>query len=69
MKKEDFKPMCEINAYVAESDEKYLEGVDLVRVLDGGTVYMKNLFGEERTFKGRIVEISFRRGRLTLAPA
>lgn len=65
--------MCEINAYVAvigsDKEEVFLEGVDTVRQEPDGVLYMRNLFGEERTFKGSIKEISFRKGRLLLVPA
>ncbi len=66
--------MCEINAYVTVAseggkEELYLEGVDTVRQQEGGVLYMRNLFGEERTFKGTIAEISFRKGRMLLVPA
>lgn len=59
--------MCDTTA-VAKSgagEEIVLENVDLIRPSDG-EVYMRNLFGEEVRFKGRIIEISLRRNRITL---
>lgn len=65
--------MCEINAFVVvageDKEEVFLEGVDTVRAEEGGVLYMRNLFGEERTFRGSIREISFRKGRMLLVPA
>jgi len=60
--------MCDVKAYApAEGggEELYLEGVTLIRPKDG-SVYLRNLFGEERTFTGRIKEISLKENRVTL---
>jgi len=62
--------MCDTTAYArAESgDETVLENVDVIRPGDG-VVYLRNLFGEELTFAGRIVEISLMKHRLVLERA
>lgn len=60
--------MCELNAYTLDEKGKevmYLESVTTVRP-DGGAVYLKNLFGEERTFQGRITEILFNKNKMIL---
>jgi len=59
--------MCDTTAIAkaGESESVVLENVDIIRP-EGGEVYMRNLFGEEVRFKGRIVEISLRRNRITL---
>ena len=59
--------MCDTGAYVAaeSGEELILESIDLVRP-EGGTVYLKNIFGEERTFEGKIKEISLSRHRIIL---
>ena len=51
--------MCDTNAYIEKdgNEELYLENVNLIRPEDG-KIYLKNLFGEEKTFKGSIKEIS-----------
>ena len=51
--------MCDTNAYIDKdgNEELYLENVNLIRPEDG-KIYLKNLFGEEKTFKGSIKEIS-----------
>lgn len=59
--------MCETNAFI-ETDGKevlYLENVDTI--LPGeGTIFLKNLFGEQKTFEGTIKEISLARHRIIL---
>ncbi len=55
--------MCETNAYVGE--ELYMDNVDIVR-LEDGRVYLKNLFGQEKLFKGSIREISLAKHRIVL---
>ena len=52
--------MCETNAFIYKNgrEDLYLESVDLL-VPEGGKVYLKNLFGEQKTFEGHIKEISF----------
>lgn len=61
--------MCDTNAYVISdnSEELYLESVDILKPEDG-KVYLKNLFGEQKVFEGRLKEISFRKGRIILEP-
>ncbi len=51
--------MCEANAYIDKDGEEelFLESVNIIRPEDG-KVYLKNLFGEEKSFEGRIAEIS-----------
>lgn len=55
--------MCETNAYVGE--ELYLDNVDIVR-FEEDKVYLKNLFGQEKLFKGSIKEISLAKHRIVL---
>ncbi len=59
--------MCEANAYIYKDgvETLYLEGVDIV-VPEGGKIYMKNLFGEQKTFEGRIKEMSLIKHRIVL---
>jgi predicted RNA-binding protein len=59
--------MCEANAYVyKEGDEElYLENVDIMRP-EGGKIFLKNLFGEQKVFEGEIKEISLLRHKIVL---
>jgi predicted RNA-binding protein len=59
--------MCDTNAYIDKegNEELYLENVNLIRPEDG-RVYLKNLFGEEKTFKGTIKEISLNSHKIIL---
>lgn len=59
--------MCEANAYIYRDgkEDLYLENVDVL-IPEGATVYLKNLFGEQKTFEGRVKEISLLRHRIIL---
>lgn len=61
--------MCDTNAYIrtGDSEELYLESVDILRPEDG-KVFLKNLFGEQKVFEGRLKEISFLKRRIILEP-
>ncbi len=59
--------MCEANAYVLKDggEELYLENVDVMKPEDG-KILLKNLFGEQKVFDGRIKEISLLRHKIIL---
>ena len=59
--------MCDTNAYVIEGDVEtlLLESLTLIRP-EGGKVYLRNLFGEERSFEGVISEVSFAKNKVLL---
>ncbi len=59
--------MCEANAYVYRDgvEELYLENVDLL-VPEGNTIFLKSLFGEQKTFQGTVREISLLKHRILL---
>jgi len=59
--------MCETNVYIDDNgkEQLYLEDVDIIRPEDG-KVFMKNIFGEQRTFEGFIKEISLARHKVVL---
>jgi len=59
--------MCETNVYIDNEgkEELYLENVDIIRP-EGGRIYMKNLFGEQKSFEGSIKEISLTRHKIIL---
>ena len=62
--------MCEANAYIVKegTEELYLENVDVL-VPEGGKIYLKNLFGEQKTFEGHVKEISLIRHKILLEEA
>lgn len=59
--------MCESNVYIEKDgkEELYLESVDIIKPGEG-KVYMKNLFGEQKTFEGTIKEISLVKHKIVL---
>jgi len=59
--------MCEANAYVYEKGEEelYLENVDIMRP-EGGKIYLRNLFGEQKIFDGQIREVSLLHHKIVL---
>ncbi|MFQ3573608.1 MAG: CooT family nickel-binding protein [Thermodesulfovibrionales bacterium] len=59
--------MCEANAYIYKNGEEtlYLEGVDVL-IPEGDTIFLKNLFGEQKTFHGRIKEMSLVKHKILL---
>ncbi len=59
--------MCESNVYIEKDgkEELYLENVDILKP-EGGKVYMKNLFGEQKIFEGAIKEISLIKHKIVL---
>jgi predicted RNA-binding protein len=59
--------MCEANAYIYKDggEELYLENVDVMKP-EEGKIFLKNLFGEQKVFEGRIREISLLRHKIVL---
>jgi predicted RNA-binding protein len=59
--------MCEVNAYLETdgAEELYLENVDILKP-EGGKIFMKSLFGEQKLFEGSIKEISLIKRRIIL---
>jgi len=59
--------MCELNAYLSGDgrEDLFLENVDTIRV-EGGKIYLRNLFGEEKTFEGQLKELSLRTKKILL---
>ncbi len=59
--------MCDTNAYVYKDgkEDLYLENVDAL-VMEGNRIHLRNLFGEQKTFEGRVKEISLRRHKILL---
>jgi predicted RNA-binding protein len=59
--------MCEANAYIYENGEEklYLESVDILKP-EGDIIYLRNLFGEQKEFKGKIREISLLSHKIVL---
>jgi predicted RNA-binding protein len=59
--------MCEANAYIYSDgkEELYLENVDIMRP-EGGKIYLRNLFGEQKVFEGEIKEVSLLNHKIIL---
>ncbi|MEW6163309.1 MAG: CooT family nickel-binding protein [Nitrospirota bacterium] len=59
--------MCEANAYIYRDgkEELYLENVDIMRP-EGGKIYLRNLFGEQKVFEGEVKEISLLNHKIVL---
>ncbi|NOY65402.1 MAG: CooT family nickel-binding protein [Nitrospirae bacterium] len=59
--------MCEANAYILEDGEEklYLENVDILKP-EGEKIYLRNLFGEQKEFEGKIKEISLIKHKIIL---
>ncbi len=59
--------MCDLSAFVQaiDGEELLLESVDYIRP-EGDTVFLRNIFGEEKTYEGRIKEISLSGHRVVL---
>ncbi len=59
--------MCEANAYIDVNgrEELYLESVDVMRP-EGGKIFLKNLFGEQKVFDGEVKEISLLKHKIVL---
>jgi predicted RNA-binding protein len=59
--------MCEASAYLYKNgkEELYLESVDILQP-EGDLIFLKNLFGEQKTFRGKVREISLLRHKIVL---
>jgi predicted RNA-binding protein len=59
--------MCEASAYICRDgkEELYLDSVDML-IPEGDRIFMKNLFGEQKTFNGRVKEISLLKHKILL---
>jgi predicted RNA-binding protein len=59
--------MCEASAYIYRDgkEELYLDSVDML-VPEGDKIFLRNLFGEQKTFEGRLKEISLLKHKILL---
>ncbi len=59
--------MCEAHAYLSKQgrEELVMQSVDVVRP-EGDTLYIQNIFGEQRWLKGRIKEMNLVQHRIVL---
>ena len=57
--------MCEAHAFLLKDgrEEKVMESVDLVQ-MDGDDIKLVNIFGEQKTLKGRIKMYSSSEGKI-----
>jgi len=61
--------MCEAHAYLLrdKTEEKILESVDLVE-MDGEDIHMVNIFGEQKTIRGKLTRYDNREGKIIIEP-
>ena len=61
--------MCEAHAYMVRDkiEEKILESVDLME-MDGDDIHMVNIFGEQKTIRGKITRYNNREGKIIIEP-
>ncbi|MBT3185770.1 MAG: CooT family nickel-binding protein [Deltaproteobacteria bacterium] len=61
--------MCEAHAYLLrdKTEEKILESVDLVE-MDGEDIRMVNIFGEQKTIRGKLTRYDNREGKIIIEP-
>lgn len=59
--------MCEANVYIEKNgqEELYLENVDIL-LPEGEKIFLRNLFGEQKTFEGFVKEISLLKHKIVL---
>jgi predicted RNA-binding protein len=62
--------MCEAHAYIMRNnkEEKILESVDLVE-LEGEEIRLVNIFGEQKTIRGKLARYNNREGKIIFEPA
>jgi predicted RNA-binding protein len=61
--------MCEAHAYLLKDkiEEKILESVDLIE-MDGEDIKMVNIFGEQKTIRGKLTRYDSREGKIIIEP-
>lgn len=61
--------MCEAHVYLLKdkTEEKILESVDLVE-MDGENIRMVNIFGEQKTIRGKLTRYDNREGKIIIEP-
>jgi len=59
--------MCDTNLYVIRKgrEELFMENIDVIR-REGDTFLLRDIFGEEKSLKGRFVETSLLKHRVVL---
>jgi predicted RNA-binding protein len=61
--------MCEAHVYLLrdEIEEKILESVDLME-MDGDDIHLVNIFGEQKTIRGKLTRYNNREGKIVIEP-
>jgi len=61
--------MCEAHAYMLRNkkEEKILESVDLIE-LEGEEIHLVNIFGEQKTIRGKLTRYNNREGKIIFEP-
>ena len=62
--------MCEAHAYLMKdaTEKMIMESVDLVE-MDGEDIRMVNIFGEQKTLRGKMIRYDNRQGKIIIEPA
>ena len=62
--------MCEAHAYLMKdaTEKMIMESVDLVE-MDGEDIRMVNIFGEQKTVRGKLARYDNRQGKIIIEPA
>lgn len=63
----EVRKMCEANAYLVKDgkEELIMEGVDILRP-ESESIYIQDIFGEQRWVKGHIKELNLIQHRIVL---
>ena len=61
--------MCEAHAYLMKdaTEKMIMESVDLVE-MDGEDIRMVNIFGEQKTVRGKLARYDNRQGKIIIEP-
>jgi len=63
--------MCESTAYLkrGRKEELFLKEVSLIKPITENEWLIENLLGEQKTFRGKIVQVDFMAHKILLEPA
>ena len=61
--------MCEAHAYLMKdaTEKMIMESVDLIE-MDGEDIRMVNIFGEQKTLRGKLTRYDNRQGKIIIEP-
>ena len=61
--------MCEVNVYLIENnkEELFQKEADVIKPQEDG-LFMKNIFGEQKTIRGKLTRYDNREGKIIIEP-